>query len=145
MNDALAKDPNMLSNAIPAPPQTTNIDPQSLSRVPLPRPSAADSPPSDDSSPSPSNNTNEPSGSRSRRQSTIYGNDDDGHDDDPSLKRKASEEDLDDEPTHKSQHTNCTSHSISWYLACVHSVILLNQQLLRSSNLAGSQRATPQL
>lgn len=108
MNDTLSKDSSNLYDAnAAAPPQTANIDPKSLSRVPLSRPSV-DSPPSDDSSPSPSN-ANEASGSRSRRQSTVYGNDGEGNDDDPTLKRKASEEDLDDEPTHKSQHTSCTS------------------------------------
>lgn len=106
MNDVLAKDPTLLGNA--ALPQTTNIDPKSLSRVPLPRPAAADSPPSDESSPSPSNGY-EPSGSRSRRQSTIFGDDEDGRED-PSLKRKASEDGFDEEaPTLKSQHTTCAS------------------------------------
>lgn len=82
----------------------TNINPQSLTRLPIPRP--VESPPSDDSSPSP----NEATTSRSRRES-LFGvagssrDSDDGGDDDPSLKRKASEDDLDDEPSHKSQHT----------------------------------------
>lgn len=88
-------------------PPTANINPQSLTRLPIPKP--VESPPSDDSSPSP----NEASSSKSRRQSSIFDLDGPTHmseeagDDDPTLKRKASGEDFDDddEPSHKSQHT----------------------------------------
>ena len=83
---------------------STNINPQQLSRFP----SAHDtsSPLSDDEedSPSPSSANDNP---RSRKQSGATrdrqrSRDDD---DDHAPKRKASEEDLDDEPNHKSQHT----------------------------------------
>lgn len=73
----------------------TAINPQSLTRYPLP----TLTPPSEDSSPSPPNmNGNE---TRERSQST---NDDDPLD--PALKRKASDDDLDDEPSQKNQHTS---------------------------------------
>lgn len=95
--------------------QAANINPQNLSRVPIPKP--VESPPSDDS-PSPPSATDATS-SRSRRQSGVnfevgsssFSNDL-GDDEDSTLKRKASEEDLDDEPNPKSQHT-CTYSTLS--------------------------------
>ncbi|EJD04473.1 uncharacterized protein FOMMEDRAFT_140417 [Fomitiporia mediterranea MF3/22] len=91
-----------------APPPTTNINPQNLTRLPIPRP--VDSPPSDDSSPSP----NEANVSRSRRESGVFDLDDaDGADEDPSLKRKAGEEDLGTEPSLKTQHTSPKKGSAS--------------------------------
>ncbi|PAV21726.1 bzip transcription factor [Pyrrhoderma noxium] len=89
--------------------QAANINPQNLSRVPIPKP--VESPPSDDS-PSPPSATDATS-SRSRRQSGVnfevgsssFSNDL-GDEEDSTLKRKASEEDLDDEPNPKSQHTS---------------------------------------
>ena len=122
MTETFSKDSsNLFGVNATAPPQTANIDPKSLSRVPLPRPDA-DSPPSDDNSPSPGG-AFEPSGSRSRRQSTIFGNDDSDHDDDPTLKRKASDEDLDDGPSHKSQHTSGASYA-QVYAYCARSLML---------------------
>ncbi|KAL5534722.1 hypothetical protein ACEPAG_1186 [Sanghuangporus baumii] len=88
-------------------PPTTNINPQSLTRIPIPRP--ADSPLSDDSSPSP----NEPGTSRSRRQSGAFDMGNETPDDDPTLKRKADEEDLDNEPSPKTQHTSTHKKSSS--------------------------------
>lgn len=96
-NDLLAKE--FTSEAV------GNVNPRALTRFPV----QAVTPPSDDSSPSPPGGNQEPSQSRSRRESGLYDDDDDGHDD-PALKRKASDEDLDDEPNHKSQHT-CQSVS----------------------------------
>ncbi|KAH8120736.1 hypothetical protein DFH11DRAFT_1500160 [Phellopilus nigrolimitatus] len=82
-----------------------NIDPQNLSRVPPVRPIAT--PPSEDSSPSPPSASDLPT-SRSRRESGAYGDESysrqSDREDDPDLKRKASEDDLEDEPSHKSQH-----------------------------------------
>ena len=77
------------------------VDPQSITNFPPPNLS----PPSSDSSPSPPSTHNE--SSLSRRQSGVF-NGADGSQDDGSLKRKASN-DVDDEPQHKTPHTNCTS------------------------------------
>lgn len=68
-------------------PYSNAINPQNLSSYPLP----SLTPPSEDSSPSPPNS-----------------NHDNGNDDinDSALKRKASDEDLSDGPTQKSQHTS---------------------------------------
>ncbi|KAL5535060.1 YAP1 [Sanghuangporus sanghuang] len=88
-------------------PPATNINPQNLTRIPIPRP--ADSPSSDDSSPSP----NEPGTSRSRRQSGVFDMGNETPDDDPTLKRKADEEDLDNEPSPKTQHTSTHKKSSS--------------------------------
>ena len=76
------------------------VDPQSITNFPPPNLS----PPSSDSSPSPPSTHNE--SSLSRRQSGVF-NGADGSQDDGSLKRKASN-DVDDEPQHKTPHTNCT-------------------------------------
>lgn len=67
-------------------PFTDGVNPQNLSSYPLP----SLTPPSEDSSPSPPNSN----------QDNIN---DDGND--SMLKRKASDDDLSDEPTQKSQHT----------------------------------------
>ena len=110
-NNGFAEVDNFNDKKDDAQPQTANINPQNLTRLPIPKP--VESPPSDDSSPSP----NEASSSRSRRESGIFdvegfsrGSEEVG-DDDPTLKRKASAEDMDDEPSHKTQHT-CSSLSI---------------------------------
>lgn len=74
----------------------TGIDPQSIQPFPLP----GLSPPSDDSSPSPpSINNDSDSRSQSRRPRA------DTDSDDPMLKRKASDDSMDDEPHSKTQHT----------------------------------------
>ena len=78
------------------------IDPISISSLPIPNPT----PPSTDSSPSPPSVAQEPP--VSRRQSGVYSQSPVGADsnDDPTLKRKASDDDDDgDEPTHKTAHT----------------------------------------
>lgn len=79
------------------------VDPQSLTRLPLPNPS----PPSSDSSPSPSSMNNEHS--PSRRQSGVFNDSPTAEPEEPGLKRKASEESIAGEPSHKAQHTNGTS------------------------------------
>ncbi|KAI5119792.1 hypothetical protein M0805_006590 [Coniferiporia weirii] len=95
---------------------TANVNPQNLTRIPPSR--IAGSPPSDDSSPSPPS-MNDATPSRSRRESGVYADDlsgrlsDEGGDDDLTLKRKASGEDLDDGPNHKSQHTSSSKKSSS--------------------------------
>jgi AP-1-like factor len=72
------------------------INPQSLSALPIP--GGHSTPPlTDDSSPSPSSTTNEV-GTDSRRHSASYPGDGDG------LKRKASEEDLEDGGARKNAH-----------------------------------------
>lgn len=74
------------------------INPQEIHPFSLP----GLSPPSDDSSPSPQSGNQEQDGesrSRSRHRS-------DSHDDDPMLKRKASDDSLDDEPNQKNQNTS---------------------------------------
>ena len=83
------------------------VDPQSISTFPPPNVS----PPSSDSSPSPPSTHNE--SSLSRRQSGVFnnaaGSGADSQQDDTSLKRKASiDNDNDDEPQHKTQHTSRT-------------------------------------
>ena len=80
------------------------VNPQNLTRYSLP---SAITPPSEDSSPSPDTTDTV----RSRRHSSGHHTRSVSreHDDDPALKRKASDEDLDDEPSHKSQHTRTSS------------------------------------
>lgn len=82
------------------------VDPQSLTRFPIP----GNSPPSSDSSPSPpSANEHSPS----RRQSGIFNTPGSStaasasaDQDDQGLKRKASDDSISGEPSHKSQHTS---------------------------------------
>ncbi|CCL99636.1 uncharacterized protein FIBRA_01656 [Fibroporia radiculosa] len=78
------------------------VDPQTLTRIPIPNPT----PPSSDSSPSPPSMNNDRS--PSRRQSGVFSGSTsttaDGEE--LGLKRKASSESIGDEPTHKSQHTS---------------------------------------
>ena len=73
------------------------VAPTKLNNLP---PTAPPPPLSDDSSPSPPS-VNEPSSSR--RQSGVYNASPPGEIDD-ALKRKASEDDLEEGPSHKSQH-----------------------------------------
>ena len=80
----------------------TGVDPQSLTNLPYTIPNA--SPPSSDSSPSPPSADTDPG--TSRRQSTQLGDKEDN-----SLKRKASDEDMDVEPSYKSPHI-CTLASL---------------------------------
>ena len=75
------------------------IDPISISSLPIPNPT----PPSTDSSPSPPSTNQEPT--MSRRQSGVFNKSTPESNDDPSLKRKASDEDMGEEPTHKTVHT----------------------------------------
>ena len=73
------------------------INPQEIQPFSLP----GLSPPSDDSSPSPqSGNQERDDGSRSRSRHRSG-----SQDDDPMLKRKASDDSLDEEPNQKNQHT----------------------------------------
>ncbi|KAF7796581.1 hypothetical protein EIP86_007762 [Pleurotus ostreatoroseus] len=85
-------------------PPPDGIDPLNLSTLPISNPT----PPSTDSSPSPPSVNQEPA--MSRRQSGVFANDTPAASegptaDDPTLKRKASDEDMTDEPTHKNVHT----------------------------------------
>ncbi|KAL6305660.1 hypothetical protein BKA93DRAFT_208485 [Sparassis latifolia] len=82
------------------------IDPQNLTRFP-----SNSTPTSSDSSPSPPSLPND--SSPSRRQSGVYTHSTSptGELDDAGLKRKASNDSMVDEPTHKSQHTNNLSTS----------------------------------
>ncbi|KAI0825365.1 hypothetical protein BC628DRAFT_1320321 [Trametes gibbosa] len=116
------------------------VDPQSISSFPP----LNNSPPSSDSSPSPPSTTNE--SSLSRRQSGAFSNSPSatGADqrnankhaqDDASLKRKA-DNDSDDEPQAKSQHTGCTSSPILHVAA--------NSSKKGSSNSARRKSGTPQ-
>jgi AP-1-like transcription factor len=75
------------------------VNPQNITPFALP---SSLSPPSDDSSPSPPN-LNE---SGSRGQSEKSGGD---HDEDHTMKRKASDDDFEEGPSSKNQHT-CMSH-----------------------------------
>jgi AP-1-like factor len=77
------------------------INPQSITPFALP----GLSPSSEDSSPSPPN-INEDPGSRSQSEKLAASpKDHDEHDHDPALKRKASDEEFEDGPSSKSQHT----------------------------------------
>lgn len=80
------------------------IDPISITSLPIPNPT----PPSTDSSPSPPSVSQEPA--MSRRQSGVFSHSPVGPDpsEDPSLKRKASDDGMDDEPTHKTVHTGAS-------------------------------------
>ncbi|KAH8101546.1 hypothetical protein BXZ70DRAFT_101275 [Cristinia sonorae] len=84
------------THGTPKPPD--GVDPQSISTFPIPNPT----PPSSDSSPSPPSMNDAPA---SRRQSGVFNGPGDASPDDPTLKRKASDESMDDEPTQKNPHT----------------------------------------
>lgn len=86
------------------------INPQNITPFALP----SLSPPSDDSSPSPPNLND----SGSRGQSEKSGGD---HDEDNTMKRKASDDDFDEGPSSKNQHT-CMLHRI-WEMSCSHSCL----------------------
>ncbi|KAL4065776.1 hypothetical protein V8B97DRAFT_1108356 [Scleroderma yunnanense] len=79
-----------------------NVDPQSINKHPL----SGISPPSDDSSPSPSSNHTDPT-SRRQSQSTFsrLGDNATHGDEAHLLKRKASDNDLDEGPSSKNMHT----------------------------------------
>ncbi|KAH9949446.1 hypothetical protein B0H21DRAFT_688374 [Amylocystis lapponica] len=81
------------------------VDPQNLTQFPL----SNSTPTSSDSSPSPpSLNERSPS----RRQSGVFnGSTATPEQEEPGLKRKASDESIDDEPNHKNQHTNTAGSS----------------------------------
>lgn len=95
-------------------PDGNNVDPQVLTRFPAPDVS----PPLSDDSPSPPSARDM---SRSRRESGVYHDsptaDNQSNDEDHALKRKASNEDLDEEPNAKSQHT-CTCYFFHSLGAC---------------------------
>lgn len=124
-------------------PQTANINPQNLSRVPIPKP--IETPPSDDS-PSPPSATDAPS-SRSRRQSGVNIDQDSGmpsdlgDEDDLTLKRKASEDDLDDEPNYKSQHTSLSKRSSSRRKSTGNASVDESRLLKRKEQNRAAQRA----
>lgn len=89
-------------DGIPAP---EVVDPQSLTRFPIPN----TSPPSSDSSPSPPSVNTEHS--PSRRQSGVFNTPGSStaasnEQEDQGLKRKASTESISGEPSHKNQHTS---------------------------------------
>jgi AP-1-like factor len=77
---------------------SNGVNPQNIGPFPLP----SLSPPSDDSSPSPPNLND----SGSRGQSEKSGAD---HDEDHTMKRKASDDDFEEGPSSKNQHT-CMLH-----------------------------------
>ncbi|KZT08946.1 uncharacterized protein LAESUDRAFT_735646 [Laetiporus sulphureus 93-53] len=85
------------------------VDPQNLSRFPIPNPT----PPSSDSSPSPPSINHEHS--PSRPESGVFNNSTSAstsvEPEDPGLKRKASHDSMVDEPSHKNQHTTTPSPS----------------------------------
>ncbi|KZT68782.1 hypothetical protein DAEQUDRAFT_309680 [Daedalea quercina L-15889] len=91
-------------DGVPAP---EVVDPQSLTRYPIPN----NSPPSSDSSPSPPSVNTEHS--PSRRQSGVFNTpvstSGSAEQEEQGLKRKASDESISGEPTHKSQHTAASS------------------------------------
>ena len=82
----------------------SGVDPQAIQKSPLP----GLTPPSDESSPSPPSN-NSIDGSRSRRQSTFSRINDN---DEPALKRKATDDAMQEGPSTKNQHTGL-SHTVS--------------------------------
>lgn len=91
------------------------VDPQSLTRFP-----SNPSPSSSDSSPSPPSMPND--ADSSRRQSEVLTTPPVNSDqDDATLKRKASDESITEEPNHKSQHT---TSSTSMLVLNIHSAIL---------------------
>ncbi|KAI0706206.1 hypothetical protein BC835DRAFT_1313058 [Cytidiella melzeri] len=81
------------------------VDPLNINPLGIPNPT----PPSTDSSPSPASMVQEPpSASRSRPESGVFSGDaanNSDSSDDPTLKRKASNDSMDDEPTYKNVHT----------------------------------------
>lgn len=79
------------------------IDPINITSLPISNPT----PPSTDSSPSPPSVSQEPV--MSRRQSGVFSKAGSESNDDPTLKRKASTDSIDDEPTHKTAHTGMLS------------------------------------
>lgn len=57
----------------------------------------------------------------SRRQSGVFSKSTPESNDDPSLKRKASDDDMDDEPTHKTVHTGmCLMFPLAALVPTVH-------------------------
>lgn len=76
------------------------VDPQTLTRFP-----SNATPSSSDSSPSPPSLPNDAPSSR-RQSEGFSGSPNSNDQEDATLKRKASDESITDEPTHKSQHTN---------------------------------------
>ncbi|GJE94194.1 bZIP transcription factor [Phanerochaete sordida] len=79
------------------------IDPININPLPI-----HPTPPSTDSSPSPPSTTQETM--RSRRHSGVFSTSFGDHDD-PTLKRKASDDSMSEEPTHKTAHTDKRSSS----------------------------------
>ena len=84
------------------------VDPSKLSNLPPPAPPP---PLSDDSSPSPPSMHSVNDSISSCRQSGTYAAGD-GDSDDHALKRKASDEDLEEGPSHKTQHTGQSSSNL---------------------------------
>lgn len=91
---------NSFSFSFPGYNTNTGVNPQSLTNPPFPPPHGV-SPPSSDSSPSPPSADTDPGSSR--RQSTSLPDREDS-----TLKRKASDDDMDFEQSHKSAHTDLT-------------------------------------
>ncbi|KAL4254494.1 bZIP YAP Transcription Factor [Abortiporus biennis] len=84
-------------------PKPDGVDPQSLSNFTIPHTNT--SPSSSDSSPSPPSGSNEPP---SRPQSGVFNSPITEQSPDERLKRKASEDDMDEDPPHKSANTNAS-------------------------------------
>ncbi|KZP15222.1 hypothetical protein FIBSPDRAFT_795836 [Athelia psychrophila] len=102
------------------------INPQEIQPYALP----GLSPPSDDSSPSPQSANNErDAGSRSRSRQRRSG-DSDG--DDPMLKRKASDDSLDDEPSSKNQNTGALRSSVVAY--CIPDAACSRRQAIEAND-----------
>jgi hypothetical protein len=116
----------------------TGVNPQSIQKLPLP----GLSPPSDESSPSPpSGNSND--GSRSRRHSTFSrGNDND----EPVLKRKATDDAMQEGPSSKNQHTGVSlaiSLHHSSHLSLCFCVQLMTRALQKKGQFLDESRPDP--
>lgn len=79
-----------------------SVDPQSITKYPL----SGITPPSDDSSPSPPSNNADPTSRRQSQTAFSRSVDNPTHGDEtPGLKRKASDNDLEEGPSSKNKHT----------------------------------------
>jgi AP-1-like transcription factor len=112
------------------------IDPISITSLPIPNPT----PPSTDSSPSPPSVNQEPA--MSRRQSGAFSPSPVGPDsnDDSSLKRKASYDSMDDEPTHKNAHTGASCLVASSLSCIIPTVLYPDPAGKKGANAAASSR-----
>ncbi|TCD61180.1 hypothetical protein EIP91_008805 [Steccherinum ochraceum] len=109
------------------------VDPQSISSFTLP----SASPESSDSSPSPPSMNDTPD---SRPQSGVFSASAESPGDDPTLKRKASDESMDDEPTQKNLHTTGSNSNPSRKPSASRRKSTGNQQQRKEQNRA-AQRA----